>query len=94
MEHLLETFVAIDEGSEHVWEAYADFLLHLSWHKPAQVVPEMEDGDLSGEPKKKKAFLGSFGNRTLHSISDNLLGQKVINRFDKVGSFHFRSVST
>jgi hypothetical protein len=95
VEHLLEIFVAIDEGSEDVWEAYADFLLHLSWHKPIQVVPEAEDGDLSSGPKNQKGFLGTFGKRMLHSVSDNLLGQKVINRFDKAGLFlNFYSVST
>jgi len=84
VEHLLETFVAIDEGSEDVWEAYADFLLHLSWHKPVQVVPEAEDDDVSGSPEKREGFLSSFGKQMLRSVSDNLLGQKVINRFDKV----------
>ena len=84
VEHLLETFVATDEGSEEVWEAYADFLLHLSWHKPIQAIPEAEDGDISGGPENRKGFLGSFGKRMLHTVSGDLLGQKVINRFDKV----------
>jgi len=85
VEHLLETFAAIDEGSEDVWEAYADFLLHLFWHQPAQAIPGAEDGDISSSLEKRKGFLGSFGKRMLHTVSDNLLGQKVINRFDKVG---------
>ena len=85
VEHLLETFAAIDEGSEDVWEAYADFLLHLSWHKSIQVIPETKDSEISGGLEKRKGFLGSFGKRMLHSVSDDLLGQKVINRFDKVG---------
>ena len=32
VEHLLKTFVDLDEGSEDVWEAYANLLLHLSWY--------------------------------------------------------------
>ena len=85
VEHLLETFAAVDEGSEDVWEAYADFLLHLCWHKPIQVIPEVENGDISGALEKRKGFLGSFGKKMFRSVSDRLLGQKVINRFDKVG---------
>ena len=61
VEHLLDTFVVIDEGSEDVWEAYADFLLHLSWHKPVQVVSEAEDGDNPGAPEKRKGSLDPSG---------------------------------
>ena len=92
VEHLLEAFVTLDEGSEDVWEAYADFLLHLSWHKPIQVVPETENGNSCGVPKKQKQFFGPFGKRMLNSFSDNLLGQKVIDRFDKVRSLRFHPV--
>ena len=93
VEHLLEAFVALDEGSEDVWEAYADFLLHLSWHKPALIAPEIEGGDSVSAPKKQKEFLGSFGKQMTHSFSDNLLGQKVINRFDKARYFRSHPVS-
>ena len=94
VEYLLEAFVALDSSSGDVWEAYADFLLHLSWHKPVQMAPETENSDSFGALKKRKEFLGSFGKRMLCSLSDNLLGQKVINRFDKARTFHFHSTST
>jgi len=94
VEHLLEAFVSLDEGSEDVWEAYADFLLHLSWHKPTLVVPEMVNSESFGGPKKQEEFFGSFGKRMLQSFSDHLLGQKVINRFDKVNPSCFCCVST
>ncbi|KAF9789220.1 hypothetical protein BJ322DRAFT_526902 [Thelephora terrestris] len=84
VEHLLETFAALEEGSEDVWGAYADFLLHLSWHKPAQNTPGADGGDLIYTPMERSKFVGSFGKRMIHPLSDNLLGQKVINRFDKV----------
>ena len=93
VEHLLEAFVALDEGSEDVWEAYADFLLHLSWHKPALIAPEIEGGESVSAPKKQKEFLGSFGKQMTHSFSDNLLGQKVINQFDKARYFCSHPVS-
>ena len=62
VEHLLETFVTLDEGSEGVWEAYADLLLHLSWHKPTRVVLEMGNGDSFGVPKKRMSSLAPLGN--------------------------------
>ena len=85
VEHLLEEFAILDEGLEDVWEAYADFLLHLSWHKPAENVPGTDEGDPSITPQKQKKFVGSFAKRMLDPLSHNPLGQKVINRFDKVG---------
>ena len=94
VEHLLEAFVALDEGSERVWEAFADFLLHLSWHKPTLIVPETGNGGPSGARKREKMFLGSFGKRMKSSLTDDLLGQKVINRFDRVRPLRFHPVST
>ena len=85
VEHLLKEFATLDKGSEDVWKAYADFLLHLSWHNPAQNVPRMGEGDPSITPQKQKGFVGSFAKRMLDPLSHNPLGQKVINRFDKVG---------
>ena len=37
VEHLLDVFTAIDGGSRGVWDACADFINHLSWHKPRLV---------------------------------------------------------
>ena len=33
VEHLLDVFMTIDENSDGVWNACANFLEHLSWHK-------------------------------------------------------------
>jgi len=44
VEHLLGIFTSIDANSDNVWEACAQFMRHLYWHKPRLVVlgPKME----------------------------------------------------
>ena len=37
VEHLLSVYISIDAKSNEVWEAYAGFMRHLSWHKPRPV---------------------------------------------------------
>ena len=38
VEHLLDVFTTIDTNSDDVWNACANFMRHLSWHKPRLVV--------------------------------------------------------
>ena len=38
IEHLLNVFTTIDPDSDDVWDACADFMQHLVWHKPQLVV--------------------------------------------------------
>ena len=44
VEHLLDVFTSIDATSREVWNACADFMKHLSWHKPRLVIlgPKIE----------------------------------------------------
>ena len=44
VEHLLDVFTTIDATSGDVWRACADFMKHLSWHKPrpAMLGPKIE----------------------------------------------------
>ena len=37
VEHLLNTFASIDESSENVWKACADFMRHIFWHKKRRI---------------------------------------------------------
>lgn len=84
IERLLEAFETLDVGSAGVIEAYTDFLLHLSWHQPAQPAHGAEGDPSFTASEERNRFLGSFGKRVLRSFSDNVLGQKVIDRFDEV----------
>ena len=44
VEHLLDVFTSIDANSEAVWDACADFMVHLYWNKPRLVLlgPKIE----------------------------------------------------
>ena len=44
VEHLLDIFTSLDPNSEDIWDACADFLNHLHWHKPRLTVlgPKVE----------------------------------------------------
>ena len=44
VEHLLDVFTSVDRDSKNVWDACADFMGHLYWHKPRLVVlgPKIE----------------------------------------------------
>ena len=72
VERLLEAFQALEPDG--VMKAYANFLLHLSWHYSFDASEE------------RSRFLGSFGARVLRSFSDKVLGQKIIDHFDEVGA--------
>jgi len=38
VEHLLDVFTMVDAGSRDVWDACANFIEHLHWHKPQLVM--------------------------------------------------------
>ena len=55
VEHLLDIFTTVDGGSRGVWDACADFMKHISWHKPRLVTlgPKIEalPDDLPSKPE-------------------------------------------
>jgi tetratricopeptide (TPR) repeat protein len=57
VEHLLDVFTSIDANSDDIWEACADFMGHLYWHKPRLVVlgPKIE-GLPDNHPSKPKCL--------------------------------------
>jgi hypothetical protein len=44
VEHLLDVFTSVDVNSDNTWNACANFMRHLYWHKPRLVVlgPKLE----------------------------------------------------
>ncbi|KAF9650091.1 hypothetical protein BDM02DRAFT_3112699 [Thelephora ganbajun] len=44
VEHLLDVFTSIDANSDNIWDASADFMRHLFWHKKRLIVlkPKIE----------------------------------------------------
>ena len=69
VEHVLDVFSSIDADSNNVWEACADFLQHLVWHKPRPIVLGSRiEGLPNNHPSKLRCLdsfatmLGSYGN--------------------------------
>jgi len=70
VEHLLDVFTSIDASSADVWDVCANFMDHLTWHKPRLVVlgPKLE-GLPDDHPSKPKCLFrlsqlfGMVGNR-------------------------------
>jgi len=69
VEHLLDVFTAIDENSDDVWKACANFVAHLHWQKPrlTLLAPKIE-GLPDDHCRKSRclvelsALIGSTGN--------------------------------
>ena len=55
VEHLLDVFISVDTGTDHIWEICAHFMRHLYWHKPRKTMlgPRIEDlpDDYQSKPK-------------------------------------------
>ena len=69
VEYLLDVFTMVDGASCSVWDACADFMKHLLWHKPRLVTlgPKFEAlaGDHPSKPKclyQLSRLLGTIGN--------------------------------
>jgi len=57
VEHLLDVFTAIDAGSESVWDACANFMEHLDWHKGRPVILRSRiEGLTDSHPCKPKCL--------------------------------------
>ena len=68
-EHLLNVFASFDANADEVWNACADFIQHLRWHKPRRTVLRQKIEALPDDhPEKTKCLFelaklfGSFGN--------------------------------
>ena len=68
-EHLLNFFASVDETADEVWDACANFLQHLRWHKPRRTILRQRIEALPDDHRYKNKCLfelaklfGSFGN--------------------------------
>ena len=69
VEHLLDIFTTIDENSDDVWKACADFVAHLHWQKPRLTLLAPKIEGLPDDHRRKSrclvelsALLASTGN--------------------------------
>ena len=71
VEHLLDVFTTIDANSDGVWDACANFITHLYWHKKRPTILKPKIEGLSDDHRSKpeclsrlSRLLGSFGDWT------------------------------
>jgi len=57
VEHLLDVFTTIDENSDDVWDACADFMAYLTWHKPRPTILELKVEGLPDDHRLKPRCL-------------------------------------
>jgi len=69
VEHLLDVFMTIDANSDGVWDACANFMVHLYWHKKRLTILKQKIEDLLDDHRSKlgclyhlSRLLGSVGN--------------------------------
>ena len=53
VEHLVDVFSSVDKNSDEVWNACANFLAHLFWHKPRPTVLRQKIEGLPGDHQSK-----------------------------------------
>jgi tetratricopeptide (TPR) repeat protein len=69
VEHLLDIFTTIDPNSNSVWDACANFIQHLFWHKKRPTILRPKIKGLSDDHKSKLECL-SWLSWLLHSIGN------------------------
>ena len=77
VEHLLDVFTSTDTTSEDVWDACDDFMKHLYWHKPRQIILNAKIEQLPDNHRSKPGCLlqlsGLFYSMGNHAEQKSLL---------------------
>ena len=77
VEHLLNIFTSLDTESEEIWDACANFMTHLYWHKPRSTVlkPKIE-GLSDTHPSKPRCLF--WLSRTFRSLGNHLEQKRLL----------------
>ena len=79
VEHLLNAFIPLDTNSDDFWDACANFLKHLYWHKPRRTVLESRIEALpAAHPSKGECFF--WLSRLFQSVGNYLEQKRVLTR--------------
>ena len=77
VEHLLDVFTSTDTTSEDVWDACDNFMKHLYWHKPRQIILNAKIEQLPDNHRSKPGCLlqlsGLFYSMGNHAEQKSLL---------------------
>ena len=79
VEHLLNTFASLDEYSDDIWDACANFMTHLYWHKPRSTVLKSKIEGLSDDHHSKPRCL-FWLSRTFRSLGNHLQQKRLLTR--------------
>jgi len=60
VEHLLDVFTTIDAGSESTWDACANFISHLTWHKKRLIMLRLKVERLPDDHRSKPKCLSKL----------------------------------
>ena len=85
VEHLLDVFTTADLDSDEVWDACFNFMRHLEWHKPRQIVLTQKIEGLPDNHRSKIVCL--FGAAVLFgSVGNYAKGTRLLNNVLKLES--------
>jgi len=77
VEHLLDVFTKIDASSESIWDACANFMDHLNWHKGRLVILGSRiEGLADNHPSKPKCLFAL--SRLFHSVGNYAEEKRVL----------------
>ena len=74
VEHLLDVFTTIDADSDDIWEACANFMEHLNWHKPRLTLLAPKIEGLPDSHRRKSEYLIKLS--ALFGLTKNHTGQE------------------
>ena len=77
VEHLLDVFMTIDAGSESVWDACANFMDHLDWHKARLVILTPKIEGLTDNHRSKPKCLSGLS-RLFYSVGNSVESQRLL----------------
>jgi len=83
VEHLLDVFTTIDAGSEAIWDACANFMEHLDWHKGRLVILGSRiEGLADSHPCKPKCLFTL--SRLFYSVGNYAESERVLTDVSKL----------
>jgi tetratricopeptide (TPR) repeat protein len=77
VEHLLDVFMAVDTNSQDVWDACANFMMHLYWHKRRLTILEPRIDELPDDHRSKPECLFHLS-RLLGSVGNDMKCQRLL----------------
>ena len=80
VEHLLDVLTSIGANPDDIWKTCADFLSHLCWHKPRQIVLGPKIKALSNDHRYKPQCLFTLA-RSFESVGNHTERKRLLNCF-------------